>query len=100
MFLDKEQDFKKGYAWFSIASAGGDVESINYRDEITKNLSTQLLNEAQQLSSKLCMRNFRFRDNPFRANLTYLARWPNLTTVVITICQLVQNAASLNRSGT
>ncbi|KZK70918.1 hypothetical protein A1L58_11745 [Shewanella baltica] len=48
-----EQDFKNGYAWFSIAATGGDVESINYRDETAKNLSTQQLNEAQQLSSKL-----------------------------------------------
>lgn len=29
-----------------------------------------------------CMRNYRIRDNPFRANFTYLARWANLAKKV------------------
>lgn len=30
-----------------------------------------------------CMRNYRIRDNPFRANFTYLARWANLAYLAI-----------------
>ena len=29
-----------------------------------------------------CMRNYRIRDNPFRANFTYLARWANLAKLI------------------
>lgn len=29
------------------------------------------------------MRNYRIRDNPFRANFTYLARWANLAILCI-----------------
>jgi len=45
-----------------------------------KQLKTRRLNSLMRLSNYLasCMRNCRIRDNPFRANFTYLARWANL----------------------
>lgn len=40
-----------------------------------------------------CMRNYRIRDNPFRANFTYLARWANLAIIGGATLSLIQAPA-------